>query len=331
MKPLVCNYFITSACNDSCEFCSCWHDDGYKALKDSDTDSVKRNLRDIKQAGVYILNITGGEPTLRGDLGEILRYAKKLGFFNVLSTNGIEFSQKAPSILPFVDHLVFSLDAPTNVEHDRIRGTESYSHVMDGISLAKEMGVMPFISFTVTRDSLSLMPEMVELAEKLGVLLWINPVYNWHDVHGFEKGSIEYISRYKGRKNVAMNPAALKFAAKGGNDTGHTVCRAGSGVITVLPDGSYVFPCVHLQKYSVRSGLMEGLKKKESGIAISWQGRGDVCRGCMDWSYFNQSFLRSPNQYLVPSLISLWDLFWKEIRLKSRLIPASKREEGEIK
>jgi hypothetical protein len=39
----------------------------------------------------------------------------------------------------------------------------------------------------------------------------------------------------------------------------------------------------------------------------------------MDWSYMNPSFLRVPDTKMFLALYSLWVLFWKELKIKSRI------------
>ncbi len=330
VRPLACNYFLTLRCNDTCEFCGVWQNKGNAEIAESGTASVKDNLRELKKLGVYVVNFTGGEPLLRDDLPEILQFSKKLGFFNILTTNGILFEEKAEKITPLADHLVFSLDSPVAEEHDRIRGTSCYQAVMDGIKAAKGFGILPMINFTITRDTVTSLPEMADLCHNLGVLLWINPVYNWSGLEGFEKSSLDYISRYFGSKDVALNLASLKVIREGGNRVKRPVCRAGDATVTILPDNTLAVPCFNLQKAALKieNGLINTIKRREVMQAASLRGKDPRCEGCMDWSYLNPSFLRVVNSNLFPALHSIWSLFWKELRLKSRLqtVPAGRKE-----
>jgi MoaA/NifB/PqqE/SkfB family radical SAM enzyme len=148
MALKICNYYVTLRCNDTCEFCSIWQKDEYSKVEERPYD-----LMALKRAGVGQLNITGGEPLLRGDLPEILKQAKDLGFVVCLMTNGILYPDKARQLYGLVNRLYFSLDYPMAEAHDRSRGVECFHQVVRSIELAREMKQNPIIKFTMTRDS----------------------------------------------------------------------------------------------------------------------------------------------------------------------------------
>jgi MoaA/NifB/PqqE/SkfB family radical SAM enzyme len=319
VRPLVCNYYLTLKCNDACEFCGLWRRNEFQEMPESGVADVKKNLRYLRDMGILVMNFTGGEPLLYEDLPEVLRLSKRLGFFNILTTNGILYPEKAELITNFVDHLVFSLDSPIAADHNRIRGTNCYQSVIDGVKIAKKLGKNPIINFTVTRDTVGDLPDMVDLSQSLGVLLWINPVYNYSGFEGFTNESVDYIARYFGRKNVALNLASLKVIRDGGNDIRKPVCRAGASTITIFPDNTLVSPCIHWQSSAVKldENIASILKRRDVKQAVSLSGRGDECKGCMDWSYLGPSFLYGVNKNLFLSLYSIWKLFWKDLRSKS--------------
>jgi len=272
----------------------------------------------MKKLGVFIMNFTGGEPLLREDLPEIFRISKRHGFFNILTTNCIEYPEKASQITKFIDHLVFSLDSPSENEHNRIRGVGCYDRIMDSIKIAKGLGKHPIINFTITRGSIAALPDMVDLCSKLRVLLWINPVYNWSGLEGFEKRSIDYIARYFGRRNVGLNLASLDVLRSGGNRINRPVCRAGEATITILPDNTLAAPCLYLQKgtFKIENNLLDLVKRREVKLSTSLHGKDEACKGCMAWEYLNPSFLHVLNKRTFLALYSILSLFWKELNFK---------------
>jgi MoaA/NifB/PqqE/SkfB family radical SAM enzyme len=287
-------------------------------MPESGIETIKKNLMDMKKLGVLVMNFTGGEPLLHNDIVEALRVSKRLGFFNILTTSGVAYLEKAEAVTPFIDHLVFSLDSPLPDEHNRVRGVAIYDTVIEGIKKAKSLKKLPLINFTVTRETIGLMPEMVDLAQNLGVLLWINPVYNWPGLEGFERDSLDYILRFAGRRNVAFNHSSLELIRQGGNNVKRPVCKAGEATLTLLPDNRLVAPCFYFQKGAATAdnGIPNVLKRREIKLSTSFHGLGDPCRGCMAWEYMNPSFLQGINKYTFKSLRSLWDIFWKELSLK---------------
>lgn len=275
----VCNYYITLRCNDTCEFCPIWQNEDYKKIEEKPYD-----LNLLKKVGVELLNITGGEPLLRDDLIQVLKQAKALGLKIQLTTNGILYPERAKSLVGVVDELYFSLDYPIAEEHDRSRGVECFHTVIKGIKLAQELGQKSIIKFTMTRDNIRFLPEMVELAEKLKILVYLSPVYDFFGTQGFERPTFSHIRYYSRRKKVLLNHAILEFVKNGGNWVVFPRCRAKESTITILPDGNRVSPCF----------FNPGGK----------QGREDVCSSCMRWPYMLPSFSKGLDKYFWLNLYS---------------------------
>lgn len=84
---------VTPRCNLRCRFC--FADGGAKAV-DPSLDAMKAAIGDIvAQRGHPLLQLSGGEPTLREDLPELVRYAKEAGCSYVqVNTNGIRLAQE---------------------------------------------------------------------------------------------------------------------------------------------------------------------------------------------------------------------------------------------
>jgi MoaA/NifB/PqqE/SkfB family radical SAM enzyme len=271
----ICNYYVTLRCNDQCEFCMCWQNEDYKKIEEKPCD-----LTHLKGLGVTTINITGGEPLLRDDLPQILKEAKDTGFITQLTTNGILFAEKAQLINELVDKLFISLDYPMEKEHDRSRGVECFHQVIQAIKLAKD----PIIQFTMTRDSVLYLPEMVDLAEKLKAKLYLSPVYDFYGTQGYARSTYDHIRYYAKRKNVMVNLAGLEFVKNNGNDPLSPRCRAKETTITILPDGSKAEPCLFNQS------------KRE--------GREDICSSCMRWPYMLPSFSKGIDRYFWLNLYS---------------------------
>ena len=66
---------ITDRCNLNCRYCFADNHQG----SDPSLDTVKSWIRDLVVPGKTLLQLSGGEPTVREDLPEIITYAKEVG------------------------------------------------------------------------------------------------------------------------------------------------------------------------------------------------------------------------------------------------------------
>ena len=82
---------VTKRCNLRCRFCFA---NGGDAAEDAPLEELKAAIDDIVQkCGNVLLQLSGGEPTLRDGLPELVAYAKKAGCSYVqLNTNGLRIA-----------------------------------------------------------------------------------------------------------------------------------------------------------------------------------------------------------------------------------------------
>lgn len=81
---------ITARCNMNCTFCFAEPD----GAQDPSLDTVKRWINDLTEPGKTLLQLSGGEPTVRDDLPEIVAYAKQVGCKYVqLNSNGLRLAE----------------------------------------------------------------------------------------------------------------------------------------------------------------------------------------------------------------------------------------------
>lgn len=82
---------VTDRCNLNCRYCFA----GNEQQKDPPLDYVKSCLRDLAVPGKTLVQLSGGEPTVRDDLPEIVSYAKEVGCRYVqLNSNGLRLAEE---------------------------------------------------------------------------------------------------------------------------------------------------------------------------------------------------------------------------------------------
>ncbi len=97
-QTILANVFVTNRCNKRCWYCFAGLDTIKKNgfVYEPSFEQVRKmlqTLRDQKPVPVDAVQFTGGEPTMREDMLEIVQEAVKMGFgYRLLNTNGIAFA-----------------------------------------------------------------------------------------------------------------------------------------------------------------------------------------------------------------------------------------------
>jgi Fe-coproporphyrin III synthase len=126
---------VTYRCNSRCIMCNIWQfpSDKRREIRPVDLQSFPPVNR---------LNITGGEPFLRDDLGEILDVVRKKAKRVVISTNGFATKRILEVMKDYVDvGIRISFDGIGGT-HDRVRGVaKAHSRALDSLKGLKKLGI----------------------------------------------------------------------------------------------------------------------------------------------------------------------------------------------
>jgi uncharacterized radical SAM superfamily Fe-S cluster-containing enzyme len=114
------NIVVTNRCHLSCWYCFFYAKEG-EPIYEPTIEEIERmliDLRNEKPVATNALQITGGEPTLRNDLVDIVRLAKKVGFDQIqLNTTGINLGYNPDLLVKLreagVSTLYMSFDGTT--------------------------------------------------------------------------------------------------------------------------------------------------------------------------------------------------------------------------
>jgi MoaA/NifB/PqqE/SkfB family radical SAM enzyme len=122
LEPLFFTFYNTLKCNFSCTYCN--FAKGNKDLHLSpelDTRETMRLLQIIKLACPNIY-VTGGEPLLRSDIVDVLKYCHQIGFRSISINTNMSLIHKRVEILDYITNLVASFDIMDRIEGAKIYG-----------------------------------------------------------------------------------------------------------------------------------------------------------------------------------------------------------------
>jgi len=138
-KPVEIIFPVTFMCNSRCKMCSRWKIDTSK--EELTTQQIKKIFKQLKDFGVLIINITGGEPLLRKDIFKILDICESLGLKVVFTTNGIALNEeKIKKLIKYKNlELIISLDTLNKKTYKQLRGVDAFDKVIKNIKLVKKI------------------------------------------------------------------------------------------------------------------------------------------------------------------------------------------------
>jgi len=112
VKPMIAGFFVTMKCNFRCTYCDDGSGNMYPDIPEQRLSTAKTiEVLEILRRASPGLNITGGEPTLRGDIDEIFANVGRLGFCPVIFNTNAFLIDRHLACLPHIDYLVISLDS----------------------------------------------------------------------------------------------------------------------------------------------------------------------------------------------------------------------------
>jgi uncharacterized radical SAM superfamily Fe-S cluster-containing enzyme len=141
-------------CNLRCDYC-CVRSSPAAPRRALGLERVRRIATEAAELGVGELFVTGGEPFLLPDIGEILTACAAAAPTTVL-TNGMLFAGRRLENLRTLPRervtLQISLDSPTPERHDRHRGRGTWARAWKGIERARAEGFRVRLAATVSDD-----------------------------------------------------------------------------------------------------------------------------------------------------------------------------------
>ena len=285
-RMLNCLWELTYRCNAKCEICQYWKHPS-RPVDEMQLPQIRQGLRNVYDYGCRLINFTGGEPTLRQDLEDIVACASRMGIWTSMVTNGSLLTRERIRSLKAagLDQMLISVDSPDAAVHDahrRIPGC--HEHAMTCLRFLRE----EFLSghrtggmmCAITRHNAHQVMGLVELASTAGVWMALQPYHEnktGDPAPGATVGSAvcdELLRRRRWNGPLLNSRPYLEGVARIYRGGKPEPCSAGRKYFSVDPFG-YVHPCVDMPAAChVLSSDLSALRSPPALEPVA------QCRGC---------------------------------------------------
>lgn len=139
-------------CNQKCVFCYAAGQE-YAKTRELSTEEWKKAIDNLRDAGVPMVTFTGGEPTQRKDLAELVDYAR--WFVTRLNTNGVNLTAELAHELKkaSLDSVQVTLYSHDESIHNNLVGSTHFEDTVCGIRNAVEAGLDISVNTPLCREN----------------------------------------------------------------------------------------------------------------------------------------------------------------------------------
>lgn len=161
---------VTYRCNNDCFHCYNARSRNYPELATKEWIHILDRLWEI---GIPHVVFTGGEPTLRDDLPELIAHAEQNGQITGINTNGRRLSDKAymeTLVQSGLDHIQITLESHNHEIHDAMVNTKgAWKQTIAGLRNVLETPLYVMTNTTMLRQNSPSMAQTLEFLAFIGV------------------------------------------------------------------------------------------------------------------------------------------------------------------
>ena len=169
---------VTNACNMVCEHC--YVSSGKKMANELTLDEIKKTIDMLPPFSRKRIAISGGEPTVRKDIAEILKYCTlECGHDVDLYTNGRFFPENLAKQIIDINsqpdggkvRIQMSLEGATEETNDKIRGPGAFRDALKTLEKLRRLGLnrQVVLFICITKHNVAEIDLMISLAEQYDV------------------------------------------------------------------------------------------------------------------------------------------------------------------
>jgi MoaA/NifB/PqqE/SkfB family radical SAM enzyme len=225
--PLYASFKLTARCHFGCPFCNVKKD----MVPDLTTHDVKAILDNLSRSSVLMTSFEGGEPLLRDDIGELLRYARERCGFYLLFTTSVKdvLSYPLEEYGRFIDFFHISIDDG----HNNLELFDALPRLVERLISQVSVQVV------VTRHTVGSLETKVKRCFDAGANIVIIPATHMDNTDDFfpDVGELEQaISALRKKYPLTIHTPRGYFNALRRR-------RCSSASIIIAPDGRLYYPC----------------------------------------------------------------------------------------
>jgi MoaA/NifB/PqqE/SkfB family radical SAM enzyme len=247
--PFYASFKLTSRCHFGCPFCNVKKN----PVKDLTTDEIKAILTNLSNSSVLMTSFEGGEPLLRDDIEELLKFARKCRFY-LLFTTSVKNLVTYPleRYAQYIDFLHISIDEG----HDNLS-------LFDDLPKLQQLPSQVSVQTVVTKDTIDNLEWKVNKCFESKSNIVIIPAAHMDKTEDFfpdmDKLEALMLSLRKKYPNTIHTPQGYFSAFRKG--------KCSSASVIIAPDGYLYYPCHILDTKGPdlrTTDLMQWLKSKEA-------------------------------------------------------------------
>jgi radical SAM protein with 4Fe4S-binding SPASM domain len=278
---------VTYRCDLACQHCYLDDRETWPELTTAEWRSVLDQLADL---GALRLSWSGGDPSQRADFGDLLTYARQLGFDSTVRTHGGAIT---PALALewkdlWVRKVIVSLYSLQPAIHDAFtRRDGSLAATLRGVDAARAAGLVVELHVVLQADTIAEIPALAAYGAARGcVVLFQDTVARdnaaRNDLDTLRLSPDEVL---QARRLIAqVQPPTKALRPQLADRPGSVPCYAGRTAIYISPDGA-VWPCVtwpmalgHLRESSLSDIWHQSERRKE---ILAWTNDNrTACQSC---------------------------------------------------
>ncbi len=310
---MIISWNCTNACNINCVHC--YRDAGTAMDQELTTKEAKKLLEEIARAGFKIMIFSGGEPLLRSDIFELVKYAETLGMRPVFGTNGTLITDEVAQKLKNsgMQRVGISIDSLNVEQHDHFRGCSgALDRTLAGIEACKRVGLSFQIHTTVTQSNEHEVLDIIDASVAMGAdavyIFFLVPTGRGENIEDTTLRTAEYeallASIIDKQKEVDIEikptcaPQFMRIAKERGVHMRFTKgCLAGTSYCIIAPNGDVLacpylpIPCGNVRDmpfdeiWATNPLFLEFREGKLEGACGTCESK-NICGGCRARAYY---------------------------------------------